>query len=178
MTARLLVVVTGVPGAGKTTLATALATALEAPYISLDAIKEDLHRTAAAPRDRQELRLCAEKQLAVALTGMDRIAVVDIWIAPGRDTDRIDQMLLRTGKTIVEVLCRVAADVAVERYARRERAGPHLPADEPTLQRIREAVGDIQPMGIGHCVEVDTSETVDVGRLVEQALGRTGPASR
>ena len=38
-----VVLVTGVPGAGKSTLGLALAEGLGAPFLSLDAIKEELY---------------------------------------------------------------------------------------------------------------------------------------
>ncbi len=167
-----LVAVTGVPGAGKTTLATALATALKAPYLSLDAIKECLHLAADEALDRYELRLAAERQLVMALSDAEPLVVVDIWIAPRRDTRRVVQLFQQTDRAVFEVLCRVPAEVAVERYTRRKRAGPHLPADEPTLQRIREAARVIQPMAIGPSVEVDTSRAVNLGWLAEQAQQR------
>jgi len=44
------VVVTGVPGAGKTTLASAIAAGLGALFLSLDGIKEDLYE-----RDRSAM---------------------------------------------------------------------------------------------------------------------------
>jgi hypothetical protein len=91
--------------------------------------------------------------------------VVDIWIAPRRDTERVGR-LLRRGPTIGEVLCRVPADVAVERYVRRRRGGPH--PGEATLRRIREAVDVLEPMGAEICVEVDTSSPVDISEVLDR----------
>ncbi len=169
----LLVVVTGVPGAGKTTLGSALAGALRAPFLSLDAIKESLYGDGAENRDPHELRLAAEAELAVQLYAAERTVVVDIWVAPQRDTDRIATLLRRQSKNITELLCRVPADVAVARYVRRQRSGPHRPADEPTLQRIRAAVDHLEPMGIGDCLEIDTSRPVNL----DWVLARLHPQS-
>jgi hypothetical protein len=98
-------------------------------------------------------------------------AVVDIWIAPQRDTERVSSLLRAAGADIVEVLCRVPAEVAVRRYAGRLRSGPHRPADSATLQRIRDAADQIQPLGIGPCIEVDTSSPVDLERLTDRLPG-------
>lgn len=169
-----VVVVTGVPGAGKTTLARALAAALGVPVLSLDTIKERLYAWGGSSPDRFALRLAAEIELFAVLDGTDCPAVVDIWIAPGRDTERVTGLLHRLGRPVVEVLCLVPAAVATGRYERRARTvGPHLPADPATLQRIRDAVDVIEPMGMGECVVVDTSGPVAIPPLVRQ-LGTCG----
>jgi hypothetical protein len=103
-----------------------------------------------------ELRRAAEEALGNHLAAATDTVVVDIWIAPGRDTERVIRLLRQHTASIVEVLCRIPADVAVERYVRRPRTGPHLPPDEATLRRIREAVEVFKPVGIGKCIEVDT----------------------
>ena len=66
-------------------------------------------------------------------------AVVDIWIAPRRDTERVRDLLEPWWDRLVEVRCQVPAGVAVERYVARERPWPHLPPDDDTLARIRDA---------------------------------------
>lgn len=170
-----LLVVTGVPGAGKTTLGSALAAAVGASFLSLDAIKESLYAGDAATQDPHGLRLAAERELVAQLAAAEGIVVVDLWIAPGRDTDRITRMLQQQDRDIVELLCRVPADLAVARYARRRRTGPHLPPDEPTLQRIRAASHALEPMGLGTCIELDTSRPVDIGGLLDRLrLGSSG----
>ncbi len=163
----LAVVVTGVPGAGKTTLASALAEKLGAVLLSLDTIKEEIYEREGMPHGL-ELRLAAEKVLGNRLAAATGTVVVDIWIAPVRDTDRVGSLLRQHTVDIVEVLCRVPADVAVQRYRSRPRRGPHLPPDEATLGRIRGAVEVFEPVGIGTCIEVDTCDPVDLQELLDR----------
>ncbi len=136
-------------------------------FLSLDNIKEDLYERDSR-RNGFVLRRAAEAELGNHLAAATGTVVVDIWIAPVRDTDRVVSLLRQHTASIVEVLCRVPAEVAVERYVRRPRTGPHLPPDEATLRRIREAVEVFKPVGTGTCIEVDTSHSVDVQTVVAQ----------
>jgi predicted kinase len=163
-----LVVVTGVPGAGKTTLGSAIARVLEVPFVSLDAIKETLYAQDPGPRDPFELRLAAEAVLSSLLDAGPGMVVVDIWIAPNRDSSRVAALLREQRRDIVELLCRVPADVAIGRYTSRRRSAPHRSADASMLARIRRATTEFEPLGIGRCIEVDTSQPVDIGDLVDR----------
>jgi predicted kinase len=167
-----LVVVTGVPGAGKTGLATALAERLATVLLSLDEIKEELAADAAqTPRDW--LRYDAEDEVVRRLDAFGGEAVLDIWIAPRRDIERITALLAPWWEGLVEVRCQVPAEVAVERYVARERAWPHLPADDETLQRIREAVERPEPLGADRTVVVDTTHRVSVTALARTIRAET-----
>jgi predicted kinase len=167
-----LVVVTGVPGAGKTTLGSALARRLGCAFISLDAIKEELAADAAqTPRDW--LRFDAEDELVRRLKAFAGEAVVDIWIAPRRDTARITALFQPWWSSLVEVQCVVPADVAVARYSARERGWPHLPADEQTLRRIRTAVAHPDPLEAPRTIVVDTTRRVPVAALARTLRAET-----
>jgi predicted kinase len=167
-----LVVVTGVPGSGKSTLGSALADALGWPFVSLDEIKEELAADAAqTPRDW--LRYDAEDEVVRRLDAFGGEAVLDIWIAPRRDLERITALLAPWWEGLVEVRCQVPAQVAVERYVARERAWPHLPADDETLQRIREAVERPEPLGADRTVVVDTTRRVSVSALARTIRAET-----
>jgi len=173
-----LVVVTGVPGAGKTSLATLLARRLGCALVSLDEIKEELASEAAdTPRDW--LRYDAEAELVRRLTAFDGQAVVDIWIAPRRDTERVAGLLDPWWDRVVEVRCQVPATVAVERYVGRARDWPpHLPPDAETLERIRDAAEHPEALGAPRTVVVDTSRPVDLGDVVTAVRRETGARPR
>jgi predicted kinase len=168
-----LIVVTGVPAAGKSGLATALAERLGCALVSLDEIKEELAGEAEdTPRDW--LRYDAEAELLRRVEAFGGEAVVDIWIAPRRDTERIVELLQPWWHRLVEVRCQVPADVAIERYVARERPWPHLPPDEDTLARIRDAAERPEALGAPRTVVVDTTRPVEIGDVVTAVRRETG----
>jgi len=172
-----LIVVTGVPGAGKTGLATALAGRLGIALVSLDEIKEEL-AVEAEDTPLDWLRYDAEAELVRRLEAFEGEAVVDIWIAPRRDTERVRGLLEPWWDRIVEVRCQVPASIAVERYAERERAWPHRPSDADTLARIRDAVEHPEALGAPRTVVVDTTRPVELGDVVAAVRRETGARHR
>lgn len=162
-----VIAVTGVPGAGKTTLSRGLAAALGATPLSLDDVKEQLYTDSGGLLVGFELRQAAEGLLAEALRMTVGLVVLDIWVQPGRDTDRVKDLLTKSASDAAEVLCRVSGELAVDRYRRRVRSGPHLPADAATLQRIRDAAKAPEFLGVGRFLEVDTSRPVDIESLAQ-----------
>jgi predicted kinase len=172
-----LVVVTGVPGAGKTGLATALADRLAIALVSLDEIKEEL-AVGAEDTPREWLRHDAEAELVRRVKAFEGEAVVDIWIAPRRDTERVRDLLQPWWDRVVEVRCQVPAVVAVERYAARDRSWPHLPPDEATLTRIRDAADHPEALGAPRTIVVDTTRPVEIGDVVTACRGETGARPR
>jgi predicted kinase len=168
-----LVVVTGVPGAGKTSLSTALAERLGCAMVSLDEIKEEL-ALEAADTPREWLRYDAEAELVHRLEAFDGEAVVDIWIAPRHDTERVRDLLKPWWERMVEVRCEVPAVIAVERYVARPREWPHLPPDEETLARIRDAAAHPEALGAPRTVVVDTTRPVEIGDVVTAVRRETG----
>jgi predicted kinase len=172
-----LAVVTGVPGSGKTTLGSALAERLGCAFVSLDAIKEELAADAAqTPRDW--LRYDAEQEVVRRLEAFAGEAVLDIWVAPRRDVERVATLLRPWWDRLVEVRCQVPAAVAVARYDARERGWPHLPADEETLARIRDAAERPESLGAARTVVVDTTRPVAIADLAQAVRGETGPRLR
>ena len=157
-----VIVVSGLPASGKTTLARRLSAVLRLPLLSLDTIKEAIVDEITV-EDRFAVRSAAREIVARLVQDSPAGCLVDIWVNPVRDTrDVADRLGAIAGVRYLEVVCRVPTEQAVERYAVRTRHPAHLAAgDDDALARIREAGPKIGSLGLGPAYDVDTSDESD-----------------
>jgi predicted kinase len=171
---RILILVTGPPAAGKTTIARELAARLALPLLAKDTIKEALF-DALPPQDGDPLE--HSRQLGAATFGvlyalmdeslrMGASLVVEANFVRGQSEDGIRRL---PPATIVEVHCSAPPEVLFERYASRERHRVHV--DELRLDEVRTAVetGRHDPLDLDReLIPVDTSTDVDFDALANQ----------
>lgn len=177
MVARLLVVVSGLPASGKSTLGHGLADRLGLPLLDKDAILEALFDSLGCegPNDRSRWSRAADEVL-FRLAGQVRHAVLVSWWHPA-DPAR----LAAAGEHVVEVHCDCPVEVAAERFVRRRRHHGHLdhlrtPAEH--LASLRQAAQVAPgPVGVGELLTVATAQPVDAGAVaadVRAAAARLG----
>lgn len=168
--ARMLVVTTGLPGAGKTTLARQVASALRLPLLSKDVIKERLFDVLGGHDRAWSIKLgAAASEILWSVAGeCFGGAVIETWLDPNRDdADRARAGLRATGVSpIWELMCDCPAEVAIARYEARIRHPVHLTPGDDALDRIRRAAPLLSPLGLGPVIRVDTSKPVDVVPIV------------
>jgi len=165
----LLVVVTGPPAAGKTTVARGIAARLRLPLIAKDTIKEALF-------DGLGTGDLAWSQRLGEATYIAMLALVEESVAAGAGLV-LEANFIRGGEArlaalpvrFVQVHCSAPLEVLLERYASRERHPGHVDAER--IDALRDAVesGRHDPLDLpGRTISVDTSEPVDLGQLVRQ----------
>ncbi len=174
MTRGPVVLVTGLPGSGKTALAARLGQAFGLPMLSLDSVKEGVvdGLGEATPDDRFAIRKAAREVVVRLVADNPQGSVIDIWLNPTRDESSFTDVLGGVeGISVVEVVCRVPLAIALERYTARDlqghRHGAHLPLDDATLERMELAAPHIGPTGMGPHLDVETSEPVDDDRFAD-----------
>lgn len=162
-----MVVVSGPPGAGKSTLAVPLAAALGLPLLSKDVIKETLF-DALGHVDTD--RLASSRRLGAAamellwrLAAECPAAVVEANFRSRSPYER-DQLRALSPRP-VEVYCRLPAALAAVRYAARGARSDHHPVHVMRSLPASAFEEFQEPMGLGPVCEVDTSAPVDVPTL-------------
>ncbi|MDP1712662.1 MAG: AAA family ATPase [Candidatus Nanopelagicaceae bacterium] len=176
-----LIIVNGLPGSGKTTLATQLADELSLPLFSKDAIKETLADALTTLRSREETSIEWSQQLGLA-------AAACLWrlLSDARGNAILESPWLAHLRPIVakeldeigilshdEIWCDVPLSVARQRFESRalERHWIHsessgsTDADWEMWERMAE------PLGLGTVHRVDTTQPVDIRHLIRE-LGR------
>lgn len=169
---RQIVLVSGAPGVGKTTLAIPLAAELDFPLLSKDEIKESLWDALEPPPGDSTWshRLSgAAMEVLWSLAARLRQAVLEANFRPHSALDH--SRLAGLDACIVEVFCHCSVEEAARRFeARAPGRHPTHVLGEYSARFLAEYDG---PMGAGTVIEVDTESSVDVeliARRVRAAL--------
>lgn len=172
MTTPTLLIVTGHPATGKTTLARALAAELGLPLISKDDLKEAIFDSIGW-RDRDWSRQVGVAAIALmyiraeAELAAGRSLIVESNFRSDLDTGRLRALRERAPFRPAQIRCVARGDVMAERYARRIVEGRRHPGhcealDAADLARM-QAMGEIEPVPIGGALlTVDTSTATAV----------------
>jgi predicted kinase len=164
--ARDVVMVNGLPGSGKSSLAPRLAAELGAVCLGKDRIKEALADAVVSPVPQLgAVAMETVWRLSAEVSGM---VVVDSWWFRPRDLDQVRTGLGRAGaRAAVEIWCDVPAELARARYVARKRHTVHGDAEKLATEWAGWATA-AEPLALSPVIRVDTAATVDLRALVEQ----------
>lgn len=159
-----LIVLNGMAGAGKTTLARPLATALGVAMVSKDAIKEALGDAVEAPLPTRAVGALAADALWRIAGMLDGTVIVEsVWLAE-RDEEWFQRGWESVGRPVgIEVWCEAPRNVMRERYLSRPRHAVH--DDQGRLAEWEGAADVARPMTGFPVIRVDTAQQVDVPGL-------------
>lgn len=179
---RVFVVMSGLPGSGKTTLGRGIAVALGVPLLDKDEILEPLLETLATadPDSRQRLSRASDAVLQSIAMNTPAAVLCSFWrrerlsTTSGTPTDWLRDL---QDARLVEVYCACSVPLAVQRFQARRRHPGHHDGRHTTEDLIDQFTRlDAEgPLGIGVLIRADTGGDADpaaIAAVVVRHLGK------
>jgi predicted kinase len=161
-----LVIISGPPASGKSTIAGPLAAELGFALIAKDRIKEALHDAlgveASLPWSRRLGAAAMELLWTLAANAPSAVLEANFWSGDERHEARLRAL----GAAAVEVHCACPIEECLRRYARRapNRHPVHVDSHEARAS-VASFARCAVPLGLGPVISVDTTRPVDIRAL-------------
>lgn len=166
----LLVVVTGMPSSGKTTVAEGLARRLRFPLIAKDEIKESLYDSLGAADVAASAHLGqAAYALIFALARASLDSGASVVIEANFFRDQEVEFAPLPAHRLVQLHCQAPLAVLSERYASRSRHPGHHDAEKIRELPARFESGVHDALNLpGDLIELDTTQPVDLDAIADK----------
>jgi predicted kinase len=160
----LLVVVTGMPSSGKTTVAEGLARQLRLPLIAKDEIKQSLYESLGADDVASSGRLgAAAYTLIFALARAMLASGVSAIVEANFFRDQEHEFAALPPHRLMQLHCEAPLTVLLERYANRSRHAGHHDAEKIKGLPERFESGAHSPLRLpGELIQLDTAQPVEL----------------
>ena len=166
----LLLVVTGMPSSGKTTVAQGLARELRLPLIAKDEIKESLYESLGADDVSSSSDLgAASYALIFALARPMLASGVSVIVEANFFRDQEPDFAALPAHRLTQLHCQAPLPILLERYANRVRHAGHQDAEKikELPSRFEDQVHS--PLRLdGELIQLDTTQPLEVAALAER----------
>jgi predicted kinase len=178
------VVVSGLPGSGKTTVGRQLAAALHLPLLDKDDILVRLFETRGTGDQawRRALSRASDEVLERDARASEGAVLVSFWRLPGmpEDSGTPTEWLSELHGLVIGVRCVCLPEVAAARFIQRQRHPGHLDheralADVLASLQAQEQLGALR---LEPSIDVDTSQLVDAEALAKQVQAAFSRSAR
>jgi predicted kinase len=168
---RRIILISGPPASGKTTIARPLADALGFALLTKDDIKESLFASMSGPPGdlafSRRVGDAAMNVLWVLAPHCPRVVLeANFRTKSAYERNHAAALLALPGVRLVEVHCRVPLEEAARRFAERARQERHHPAHMLTEISIEHLAEFEEPFALSPVIEVNTSNPVDRSALI------------
>ena len=167
----LFVVVSGIPGSGKTTLGRKLAEALRLPFYDKDEILEGLFESEGIGdlAWRRKLSRKSDEELIRRVVASTGAVIVSFWqtAMTGKESGTPVGWIRKLPGKVVELHCVCDPKVAAVRFNERRRHAGHLDNRKPAADPVNFALlATAGPLELGSVRRIDTSGEYDLQTIV------------